>query len=493
MFCRFTACFSWMAGISGIFLFSGTLFSDAAEEREAPPRRVSVFKLAHKQTRERTYTGEVSYAKTADISFESKGRLTYVAPLGKYVQCEVLSLNGGVAWKGDLLARQDTDIPQSDVKIAEVLLERANAVLKDKADNYVRDRALSRKNVVSRRQYDETTMLYTTALNDKEKASLDLVRAQQVLDACFIWTPFNAVVTEVYRSEGGSVDVGDPILKISMIDPVKITITLPQEALNQFSGATRILIYPPGAKEPVIAWSEGPDLSVGKVVCYADNPLIEPDVIGPDGKRIAIVDDLSGIRIIPEKLKIAPVWIVEEAVKKDQDGYFVWRIRDLKERYPDCAVPKIMHLEKVRVVPQDLIIQYGNNFLRGLKTDAGLKRTDLLVGDVPAGVSPGDRVVYHRKRHRFQIGEKVTAVFAGGDNDRVFLVPDHILVKNVTDSGYHVLLRDGDRARVVPVAMLGKIEGKVRIYSADLKPGAELLVPAAGEKIGNGDRIAVEQ
>lgn len=136
----------------------------------------------------------------------------------------------------------------------------------------MRDSALSRKNVVSRRQYDETTMLYTTALNDKEKASLDLVRAQQVLDACFIWTPFNAVVTEVYRSEGGSVDVGDPVLKISMIDPVKITITLPQEALAQFSGATRILVYPPGAKEPMIAWSEGPDLSVGKVVCYADNP-----------------------------------------------------------------------------------------------------------------------------------------------------------------------------------------------------------------------------
>ncbi len=491
MYCKTTAYFSWSAGISGILLFSGTLFLIAAENADAPPRKASVFKLVHKHAHERTYAGEVSYAKTADISFESKGRLTYVAPLGKYVQCEVLNMDGDITWKGDLLARQDTDIPQSDVKIAKVLLERADAVLKDKADNYMRDSALSRKNVVSRRQYDETTMLYTTALNDKEKASLDLVRAQQVLDACFIWTPFNAVVTEVYRSEGGSVDVGDPVLKISMIDPVKITITLPQEALAQFSGATRILVYPPGTKEPVIAWSEGPDLSVGKVVCYADNPLIEPDVVGPDGKRIAVVDALSGIRIIPEKLKIAPVWVVEEAVKKDRDGYFVWRIRDLKERYPENAIPEIMHLEKVRVVPQGLIMQYGNNFLRGLKTDAGLRRTDILVGDVPAGVNPGDRVVYHRKRHRFQIGEKVTAVFSGGYDDHVFLVPDRVLAKNGTDSGYHVFLRDGDRARAVPVAKLGKTEGKIRIYSTELKAGAELLMPSAGEKIGNGDRIAV--
>ena len=182
---------------------------------------------------------------------------------------------------------------------------------------------------------------------------------------------------------------------------------------------------------------------------------------------------------------------MEEAVKKDRDGYFVWRIRDLKERYPENAIPEIMHLEKVRVVPQGLIMQYGNNFLRGLKTDAGLRRTDILVGDVPTGVNPGDRVVYHRKRHRFQIGEKVTAVFSGGYDDHVFLVPDRVLAKNGTDSGYHVFLRDGDRARAVPVAKLGKTEGKIRIYSTELKAGAELLMPSAGEKIGNGDRIAV--
>ncbi len=478
---------------AGIFLVSAFFLFQVSAEEEQPVPKFRVFKLAHKQAHERTFTGEVSYAKTADISFECKGRLTYVAPLGKYVQCEVLDMEGGIALKGDLLARLDTDIPQSDVKIAKVLLDRASAVLKDKADNYERDRALSQKNVVSRRQYDETTMLYTTALSDKEKAALDLVRAQQVLDACFIWAPFNAVITEVYRSEGGSVDVGDPILKISMIDPVKITIALPQEALAQFSGATRILVYPLDSEEPVIAWSEGPDLSVGKVVCYANNPLMEPEVVAPDGRKIAIVDNLSGIRIIPEKLKIAPVWVADETIRKDRDGYFVWRIRDLKERYPEHAIPKIMRLEKVRVVPQNLIMQYGNNFLRGLKTDAGLKKNDILVGDVPAGVQPGDKVVYHRKRHRFQIGEKVTVRFASGYNSNVFTVPESLLSRSGTGSGYHVTLRDGGRTRVLPVTLLGKFEGKARIYSADLKEGMELLEPVAGRNISDGDRVAAEQ
>ena len=71
MFCKTTAYFSWSAGISGILLFSGTLFLIAAENADAPPRKASVFKLVHKHAHERTYAGEVSYAKTADISCKS--------------------------------------------------------------------------------------------------------------------------------------------------------------------------------------------------------------------------------------------------------------------------------------------------------------------------------------------------------------------------------------------------------------------------------------
>ena len=72
MYCKTTAYFSWSAGISGILLFSGTLFLIAAENADAPPRKASVFKLVHKHAHERTYAGEVSYAKTADISLKAR-------------------------------------------------------------------------------------------------------------------------------------------------------------------------------------------------------------------------------------------------------------------------------------------------------------------------------------------------------------------------------------------------------------------------------------
>ena len=90
------------------------------------------------------------------------------------------------------------------MKIAEVMCKRAEVVLKEREENFRRDRNLAEKSAVSARQYEETLMLYNTALIDKEKAGLDLERARQVLDACFIRAPFNAVVEEIYRSEGQS-------------------------------------------------------------------------------------------------------------------------------------------------------------------------------------------------------------------------------------------------------------------------------------------------
>ena len=130
------------------------------------------------------------------VKMRSKGRLDFVASGGQYVQCSVFDKNGSLVKKGDLLARQDTDLPTSDLKIAKAELARAKAVLKEKTLNLERDAKLSKREAVSARQFQETQMLYDTALIDTQKAELAVKRATQVLDACYIWTPFNAFIEE---------------------------------------------------------------------------------------------------------------------------------------------------------------------------------------------------------------------------------------------------------------------------------------------------------
>ena len=130
------------------------------------------FKLTEGILQKRDFTGTIEYAKTAIISFESKGRLDFVASEGQYVQCSVFDKNGSLVKKGDLLARQDTDLPTSDLKIAKAELARAKAVLKEKTLNLERDAKLSKREAVSARQFQETQMLYDTALIDTQKAEL---------------------------------------------------------------------------------------------------------------------------------------------------------------------------------------------------------------------------------------------------------------------------------------------------------------------------------
>ena len=169
-----------------------------------------------------TATGTVDYAKVTTLSFEAKGRLSFVKTPGTLARGNILDLAGNLAVPGDLLAEQDTELPESDVKIAEARLRQAEALLREKQSNYQRDQELLRKNAVSRRQYDETLALYESAVIDRDKSKLELERARQVVEHCRIRAPYRAVVLESYQSEGASVDVGDPILKIAMIDPVRI-------------------------------------------------------------------------------------------------------------------------------------------------------------------------------------------------------------------------------------------------------------------------------
>ena len=430
--------------------------------------------------------GVVCHARSVVISFEGKGRLTYVAPVGKYVFSEVLNREGEVVRQGDLLARQDTDIPTSDVKIAEVMCKRAEVVLKEREENFRRDRNLAEKSAVSARQYEETLMLYNTALIDKEKAGLDLERARQVLDACFIRAPFNAVVEEIYRSEGGAADVGDPVLKISMVNPIKIEIHLPDEALPLFNQMTRVLVYPRGQTEPVPAWFQGTSPVSGKIECFAANPLETDDVIGPDGRPLPVIDQLSVVYILPEKAKLAPFWIESSVIRYDDGGAYVWRLAGAGGTDPNRSIPNITTLEKVRVSPLDMLVQYGNVLLEGIKGGGALRQHDVLAGDVPDSVKPGDTVVYRKKRHRFQIGEKVKIVLSAGYGGHRFIVPGSAVRRDLETGGYFVWISDAGQVRRRPVLLLNRSDDTAMIYSSKLARGDRLLLPKPEQKLEEG-------
>ena len=433
------------------------------------------FKLTEVILQKRDFTGTIEYAKTAIISFESKGRLDFVAAEGQYVQCSVFDKNGSLVKKGDLLARQDTDLPTSDLKIAKAELARAKAVLKEKTLNLERDAKLSKREAVSARQFQETQMLYDTALIDTQKAELAVKRATQVLDACYIWTPFNAFIEEVYRSEGAAVDVGNPVMKISMIDPVKLQLKRTQELSELLPQTTQILVYPRDSAIPVPAWFVGQNLSAENLTCYGANPRVTEKYLTPDGQQLPTFDFLTAVLSIPEKSSLAPFWIPENVIRKDDKGYYVWRLTGIPDTTIGKLIPSITRLEKVRIETTDLYIQYGNMIRQGVKS-ATLKTGDILAADVSESIPDHALAVYSRKHHRFQIGETVRVVFFTGNSEHVFHVPPQVLHTEADGKGKYVLVKREKEPEKIPVSVLRRVNAYLQIFSEKLAAGQELIL-----------------
>ncbi len=432
----------------------------------------AVFRLPESVPVPLNVTGVVEYSRTTIVSFEPKGRIRYVAQPGSFVVGEVLNVDGTVRRRGTLLAAQNTDIPKSDVAIAEIQHRRANVVLSDCTRTFLRDKALSEKNAVSLSSFQESETSYNTATVDYDKSKLDLQRARQVLEACYIYAPYSGVVIEAYASPGIAVDVGDPVLKIGMTDPIRIRVELP-EAIRPFAtSATRIQVFPNNGEEPVAGWPEGPQLNADEMVCFVANPRVSDPVLLPDGRPVSTVDDLSPVQhrpLYPE----APLWIAEQALKGDeQSGYFVWRL--VPQAEPNLGFYQI---DRVAVKATGEQIACGSLRLRGIEKNTALACGELLAADVPGSVKPGDLVAYQRRRFLFPIGAQVRVMLTGGYNTHLFEVPANLLT-GTAERPLVRLRRDGKSVEL-PVAVMDREGERVRISSPRLAPGMELEVPTA--------------
>lgn len=376
---------------------------------------------------ELSFRGRVDYSNTSVISFEASGRLAYVAPVGRVVQSSIYSQDGKVIRPGGLLARQDTEIPFSNVKLAEARLEETIAVLAEKQANFERDRNLLAKKAVSLKDYLATEVAFETARIAKHRAELDLELAREVLAGCSIYAPFDGVVEEVYQRNGASVDVAHRVLKLSALNPIKIVVNLPENLTRQLDLTDGVDIYPVGASKPVLGWFDNRTISAKQVECYAENPLEPIGVLTAEEAKLPKVDDLSFVYFDGRKSEPTPWWVPKQALQTAPDGSkFVWK---LEYPAPKLPVKRELTLKKIPVVPLDLEIQVGGYWLLGIKVCEHLKRGDLLAGSVPADCKDGDKVVYQTKRPRFRPGENVLIKIRGN-----FESPTEIPDKTETDN-----------------------------------------------------------
>ncbi len=421
------------------------------------------------------YSGKITYSKTAVVSFEEKGRLSYVAPVGTYAENDVYDINGNVVFQGTLLAKQDTVIPENALQLAQVRLKETGVILAEKEQTYLRDKGLYGKKAVSTKQYLESQLYYETALIDRRKAEIELDRCKRVLEASSIRAPFQGVVEEVYQRRGAAVDVAHRVLKFSALSPARIQVALPEDITRQLDQTTQILVYPVDSLTPVAAWFGDSNMQAQSLECFADNPLLPVGELTEEEKKLPLIDDLSIIpshRISREPLLL---WIDPSMLKKDASGSFVWKLKDSIACVAQAPLKRINRLEKIPVTATDLEITGETVRLRGIRKTPALGIHDILAGSVPETVKSGERVAYQTKRHRFLPGETVRVILLPSAKKFTgFYVPLAALREKAEGQyGIRILNPDGSE-RQEDIATFEKQGSYIRVSSPVLKDGMQL-------------------
>ncbi len=152
--------------------------------------------------------GELVSPQTTEVSSENMGKIVYLnIPEGKEV---------GV---GHILARIDDSTTQADIKVA-------NAKLKNAGENYKRMETLKNEGAISQQALDNALEVLQTAEGEAEKAESVEIKTT-------IAAPFSGVLSLRKISLGEFIDSGDPIVRISQINPLHLVFSLPEQYASQ--------------------------------------------------------------------------------------------------------------------------------------------------------------------------------------------------------------------------------------------------------------------
>jgi membrane fusion protein (multidrug efflux system) len=180
-----------------------------ARQRDGAPVAVEVALVARKpMVRGITAVGSLRSDESAILRSEVAGRIS-----------QLRFTEGQRVQKGQVLIRLDDSVPRAEFEQA-----RANHTLAK--SNHDRSLELQQKGFISKQARDESV----NAMKVQEAA---MVLAQVKLDKSEIRAPFNGVIGLRDVSVGDYVGVGQDLVPIEAIDPLKVDFRIPEMYLSQ--------------------------------------------------------------------------------------------------------------------------------------------------------------------------------------------------------------------------------------------------------------------
>jgi membrane fusion protein (multidrug efflux system) len=162
--------------------------------------------------------GSVSAVQGAVVSTELGG-----------VVAEIDFQNGGVTKKGDLLMKLDASAEEGQLKTAEADLELARA-------NLQRTRDLAVRKVVSKQELDSAESAFTQKEGSVQQMHSMITKKE-------VRAPFDGQLGIRQVNVGQSIDARTPVVQLTLVDPVYVDFSLPQQQLSQLAPGLEVRVH----------------------------------------------------------------------------------------------------------------------------------------------------------------------------------------------------------------------------------------------------------
>ena len=199
-------------------------------EREQPKvveqiraiKTITVTEFASGQTRK--YSGIVQATDSSSLSFQVSGNVQEVkVNLGDHVE------------QDQVLATLDKKPYELNVQAAEADLQRSNAGLEEKRQEYTRQKTLFDKDWVSQAALDQATAAHDSAKSEVKYSTSKLNLAKRDLSLTTLTAPFDGTIAEKTVDPFMEAQAGRKLFEINADGAIEVALSIPETSIQRIT------------------------------------------------------------------------------------------------------------------------------------------------------------------------------------------------------------------------------------------------------------------
>ncbi|MDD5596816.1 MAG: hypothetical protein PHV82_02660 [Victivallaceae bacterium] len=423
------------------------------------------------------FMGSVMLSRSVKLSFLSNVQLTYVASENEVVRGKITDADGNTIYQGDAVAKARSTKEQIIVNIAGQKVKKTKQTLKDASLNLSRTKKLYERHVSSERQHEQAENDYLQAASDYDVGRLELLEAQTNLENMTLNAPFSGVIEKVFASAGSSLCDDQPVLVLSVFDPMSVKVELHDVVTDLLCVNDQYLVYPTGFPRPEPGWLKTEEIFTSYMELSVKNRLIPKRKLSPDEQKLPRI--YSRMRVIETRDKL---WVPASALKKDKEGTFLWVI----SQSADCRKLKT---GKVRVKTENMFIQKRSAQYQAVETANGLKASDIVAVRTGDNLLDGGLAVMYDSCWLFQPDEKVW-VSIPHLTEHMYTVPNDS-IKTFRERSFLLVIDNSGHVAPIEVFVYDRSGQNAEIIAKNLKTEMKIICTKESGLLYLGQKVAL--